>query len=298
MRKRVSILPSILALCLFAQSANGASGKKDFILMDTFVRIEIRDELQESRKEEAINKAFKRMEELSGKFDYFKKESELAKINGLKKGETLTVSDDMLSILGFSRKMHDETNGAFDVTVLSSRGPSIWAVNAEEKTISFNEDGVKIDLSGVAKGYIVDEGVKSLRQSGIKKAIVNAGGDMYCAGKARIGIRDPRDKEKIIGFFDAENTGIATSGAYERPGHIIDPRTGSRVKERLKSVTVTAKNCQKADALATALFVTDIEKGLSLIESTNDAECVIIDEKGALHVSSGMPQITLTNEKR
>jgi len=262
---------------------------KDILLMDTFVRIEISGKLDASQKSQAIDNAVLRMKELENKFDYFSGDSELTKLNNLiayqieggKKVELLALSPELAGVLRRAEDLRKASGGAFDVR-MGKRG--------------------KINLGGIAKGFIVDEGIRVLKESGVKNAIINAGGDMYCMGNGlgngwRVGIRDPEDSRKVMARFRARDKGIATSGSYERSLHIIDPRTGYPVDKISRSVTVLAGDCTTADGLATALYVLGPEEGLALIERIDGTECVIVDD-GEMHISEGFPQIALTKIER
>ncbi|UCD55838.1 MAG: FAD:protein FMN transferase [Candidatus Omnitrophota bacterium] len=252
---------------------------KDVLLMDTFVRIEIVDNLPIGRKRQALDSAVARMKELERRFDYFSEDSELSKLNSLKEGEKISLSPEMGKVFREAESLRKMTGGAFDIR----GGPD-----------------KKINLGGIAKGFIVDEGIKVLKESGVKNALINAGGDMYCMGEGasergwKIGIRSPEDSRRIIARFTVRDKGTATSGEYERPSHIIDPRRGLPVEKALRSVTVVAGDCITADGLATALYVLGPREGLSLIERIDGAECFIIDN-GDTHISEGFPQIALTN---
>ncbi len=281
------------------------SYSKDTFLMDTFVHIEIRDKLTWAGRKWAAARAIRRMKELEDSFNYFQSGSEIAKINRLKINEKFVLTNEMFKVLNFSRKIRRKTGGAFNITAtpfkISENG---WVLDKTKKTIRLKKKGIKINLGGVAKGFIVDQGIRALKKSGVRNALINAGGDMYCMGDGsdqggwKVGIRDPQDSRKVIGTFRVRDKGVATSGSYERSSHIIDPRTGYPVEKILKSVTVIAKNCRTADALATALYVLGPREGLSVIENILRAECVIVDEKGETYISKGFPQINLTNPKR
>jgi thiamine biosynthesis lipoprotein len=94
----------------------------------------------------------------------------------------------------------------------------------------------------------------------------------------------------------------ATSGDYEnyfekdnvRYHHILDPKTGYPSKG-IQSVTVIQKDNAFADGLATAVFVMGKEKGIELIESLNDTEAMIIDERGQIYYSSGFKKFLVHN---
>lgn len=287
----------ISLLVLLSGCTNPAGYKKDIILMGTFVRIEIADNLPGDSKEKAVSRAIEKMRELEKHFNYYLPTSELTRINKLKKREMLSLSQEMFKVLKTSRDISGMSGGAFSVSMgdLDS-----WVLDEKKKAIVFKKEGVKIDLGGIAKGFIVDEGISVLRKNGISNALVAAGGDLYCMGGGpggngwKIGIRSPEDSRKIVAAFTTRDKGVATSGDYERPSHIIDPRTTRPVEKKSRSVTVVANDCMTADALATALYVLGPEDGLSLIEGIRGAECVIIGEDGEPHISSGFGQINLT----
>lgn len=160
------------------------------------------------------------------------------------------------------------TNGAFD--------------------IDYRHDG-KYDLGGIAKGYAVDRVVQIFKKEGVKRAMVNIGGNLFLFGKKSwsVGIKDPNAPNRLIGRIRLDKElGIATSGNYERPGHIIDPHTGKSVAHVL-SVTIVGPTAMEADALSTGVFVLGRERGMELIEKLPDVEGVIIDKEG-VWVSSGL----------
>lgn len=306
MLKSKTFLAAILipALLFLAGCSQIPSDTKNTILMDTFVSIEIKDTLNKNLKNQTLAKTAERMKDLAEKFDYFSDKSELAKINNLKAGEELFLSGEMLELLAFSQEMFKRTGGAFDVTM----GKGGWTLDPQKRAIIIGMSGVKIDLGGIAKGFIVDEGIKVLKNAGVSNAIINAGGDMYCMGAGsdksgwRVGIRDPKNKQKVIASLNVRDRGVATSGGYERftktenetRSHIIDPQTGEPIKIITRSVTVLANDCATADATATALYVLGPEKGLALIETLSNTDCVIISTDGNFHVSSGLKDLIRT----
>jgi thiamine biosynthesis lipoprotein len=289
-RTRTSILLGIIAIFLFFPACSKpAQYTKTAIFMDTFVRIEINDNLSAEKKKNAFDKTIVRMKELEKRFDFFSGDSELTKLNDLiaqrdkseDKVELLQLSPELAEVLTRAEGFRELTGGAFDVRMGKKD---------------------KINLGGIAKGFIVDEGVKVLKNSNIKNALINAGGDMYCMGNGlgegwRIGIRDPGNSQRVMARFRVRDKGVATSGNYERPSHIIDPRTGRPIEEILRSVTVVAADSMTADALATALYVLGPADGLVVIKRIDGAECAIV-EGGKVHISEGFPQIALTKPER
>jgi thiamine biosynthesis lipoprotein len=123
-------------------------------------------------------------------------------------------------------------------------------------------------LGGIAKGYAVDQAVVTLRDWGITQAFVAAGGDLYAMGESDhggpwdVGIRDPKDPDRVMASFPLSDGAVATSGDYfryfdyhgRRYHHIMDPATAAPRLTPDHSVSVAAGNCITADAAATTCF--------------------------------------------
>ena len=150
------------------------------------------------------------------------------------------------------------------------------------------EPGMSITLDGIAKGYIVDEALQTLKDSGIKNAMIDAGGDIATLGtkpggeKWVIGLRNPNNKSESIAEFQLTDMAITTSGNYERYfdedakiGHIMDPHTGRSVY-KCSSASIIAETCTEADILSTAIFVHGPEKGIQIVEALPNVETIIL----------------------
>ena len=137
--------------------------------------------------------------------------------------------------------------------------------------LRYHDDGVRLDLGSVAKGYGVDRAVHALRRHGIEKAIVVAGGDIYALGSAQdgelwtIGIQSPTDERALAGTLRIADRAVATSGTYRqffRHGgrtyhHLMDPITARPRDTGMQSLTIMADSVMHADAATTALFGMD-----------------------------------------
>lgn len=203
--------------------------------------------------------AFNEIKRIEDKFSIFKPDSEISRNE---------ISGEGRYLIQESLKYNKITDGAFDITYRRDK---------------------KYDLGGIAKGYAVDRVARIFKEKGIKRAMINIGGNLYLIGHPSwsVGIKDPKDPNKLIGKIRIDKeAGIATSGNYERPGHIIDPRTGKSASSVL-SVTIVAPTAIEADALSTGVFVLGKEKGSELIEKLPEIEGVIIDENGTW-ISSGL----------
>lgn len=169
-------------------------------------------------------------------------------------------------------------------------------INEIDKTVIIKKKGLKIDLGGIAKGYAVDKACQKLKEKGIVNALINAGGDIYALGTNqgnpwKIGIQDPGLLGGIIETQILIDEGMATSGDYEqffefggkRYSHLIDPRTGYPVENKIVSVSVITKNCTTADSLATAFSVMGVEETKRFLDKNPSTMRIFIvtkDEKG------------------
>ncbi len=167
--------------------------------------------------------------------------------------------------------------------------------------IGKKKPGVSLDFGSIAKGYGVDQVALLLNKSGYRHFLVEIGGEVYAAGLRKdkhlwkVGINRP-DKgaafDEVYKAISLTGKAMATSGDYRNffqingkmYSHIIDPRTGYPVSNKVVSVSVVANNCTVADGLATALMVMGPEKGLNLVNRLDTVECLMIvrDEQGRL----------------
>jgi FAD:protein FMN transferase len=117
----------------------------------------------------------------------------------------------------------------------------------------------RLDPSGLVKGWAVDGAAQRLAAGGAERFCINAGGDVVARGRPapdrrwRVGIRHPTELDRLAAVVAVEDLAVATSGEYERAGHIVDPHTGAP-PTGLLSVTVIGPDLATADAYATAAF--------------------------------------------
>ena len=137
-------------------------------------------------------------------------------------------------------------------------------------------------MSSLAKGYAVDRVAEWLSAQGIRRYMVEVGGEMRLSGLSgrgdpwRIAIEEPKTSERSIAItLSLTDMAIATSGDYRnyfeaegrRYSHSIDPKTGYPVTHDLVSVTVVHQSCMMADAWATALTVLGAEKAMAVAQA-------------------------------
>ena len=142
----------------------------------------------------------------------------------------------------------------------------------------------KIDLGGIAKGYIADKIIEFYKENNINSAIINIGGNIKVLGKKdhdslwSVGIYEhKKQSEKIICSLEVEDKAVVTSGAYERAFiykdelycHILNPKTGYPIKSDLKSITVVSSESIDGDALSTPLFIMGKDKASEFMKKHN-----------------------------
>jgi thiamine biosynthesis lipoprotein len=138
---------------------------------------------------------------------------------------------------------------------------------------------LRLDLSGIAKGFGVDELAREATRFGLGSWLVGIDGEMRAEGLKPDGRPwavahekpDPGGRS-VLGVLEISGAAAATSGAYRhladvggrRVSHTMDPRRGAPLENDLACVTVLAESCMKADAWATALMVAGAERGREL----------------------------------
>jgi thiamine biosynthesis lipoprotein len=126
---------------------------------------------------------------------------------------------------------------------------------------------------------------------------VNAAGDIATFGEPEpgrpwhLGIRDPRKPDRIGWVVAARDGAVATSAAYERGDHVLDPQTGAPARAAL-SATVTGPDLTLADALATGLFAAGVA-GLELIDVLPGYSALVVEPGGEAYLTDGFPRLAL-----
>jgi thiamine biosynthesis lipoprotein len=256
------------------------------LLMGTVINIKAVG-LEPERTRQAISACLNRMEELENVLSRFKSESQLSQLN--RDGELLHAHPVLLSLVEQSLNLSSLTDGAFDISIkpvldLYKNTPGVLPdadqvkkvlslvdyhrIGVEGDALFLRQHGMSITLDGIAKGFIVDEGVAVLKKYGFSDVMVEAGGDLLGLGEKaphspwKIGLQGPRSAMgNLMTTFNIQDRAVATSGDYMQTfspdfanHHIIDPRTGYSSPE-LASVSIFAPSATLADGLATAVMV-------------------------------------------
>jgi thiamine biosynthesis lipoprotein len=266
--------------------------------MDTLVTVEVVDPTSNDECAEGVERAFGWFREIERRCSRFDLNSELMQLTG-RVGAPVAVSRLLFEAVNFAVTVSRQSGGAFDPTIggkLEARG-----FNRNYQTGEAVDSGLRtaeragvddvlldpadltitlrrplvLDLGAVAKGMAIDLAATELRS--FENYAINAGGDIFVAGRSpdgecwNIGLRHPRQLDRVFETLRVSNVAVCTSGDYERRGgsvgdhHIVDPRTGHS-PPAIASLTVVAPTAMLADALGTAAFVMGPARGLRFLE--------------------------------
>ncbi len=239
----------------------------------------------------AATAAFARIGELDRAMSDYRPDSDIREV-ARRAPEAVPVSADVFAAVGRAIEMAGATDGAFDPTVgpvvalwrearrrerlpdarslARARGLTGWRkveLDAERLTIRLTVPGMRIDLGGLGKGYILQAALETLRNAGVSSVLIEAGGDIVVGdappGRTGWHIETPHGNATVRARASAlTNAALATSGASVqfveidgvRYSHVVDPRTGQALTTGL-TASVIARDGATADALATAATV-------------------------------------------
>lgn len=215
-------------------------------LLGTVANMKVYNEGQE----EAMDKAFERVQELDEWFAMQNPESEISEVNRQAGIEPVEVSEEVFHVMERALHYAEESDGSFDPTI--GVVTSLWGIgqdnaavpeanelaeavalvdyqkvelNEADQTIYLQEEGMVLDLGAIAKGYITDEAARVLVEEGVNTAIVDLGGDIVVVGNStrgedqpwNVGIQNPYgERGEILGIVPVSDRAIVTSGIYER----------------------------------------------------------------------------------
>ena len=327
MRRGFVMRPMMFFLCLcllFAGSAAaGEPARYEYLQEKMAVPVRLVFYAETPEEADAAQEAvYLRFDELNRMMSDYDPESEIVRACR-ESGETggqVEIGAPLYEVLCRAREMNRLTDGAFDISVspivklwrrsrvYGQRPPADYLDRAKSLVGNGNwelscDDGsnpsrfflrvlqknVRLDLGGIAKGYAIDEGIRILKERGIRSALIDAGGDIRVTspppGKEgwTIGGVSLDDGAQAAYYLTLSDAAIATSGDmfqyFEidriRYSHIIDPRSGEPLTAS-SVVSVIASDAASADALASGISVLGSERGIALAESLPGVEALVI----------------------
>ena len=247
--------------------------------------------------------------------------SEIYRLNSERTAE---VSEDTAELLKAALSISESTEGVFDISIapvmdlwgfygqqfhvpaseeIKATLPDVdWrGISLNGNTVSL-QDGIQIDLGGIAKGFLSNRIMEIYRQNGIKSGLVSLGGNVQVLGTKtdgsqwNIAIQDPDDESAYAGTIKASDKAVITSGSYQRYfeengvkyHHIIDPKTGYPAESGVTSVTVVSEDGTTADGLSTSLFIMGVDEGAEYWRTHEGFDAVFITEDRNIYITEGL----------
>jgi len=304
LKSRFTFFIFILLFFLCGCSSKAGEEKqvsKSAIYFDTFVTITVYG----TDDEKIIDDCFSICDKYEKMFSKSIESSDVSKINRAK-GEAIAVSPETIELIEKGIYYGDLSKGLFDITIAPVS--SLWDFHGEDNIIPDAEEineaishvsyknivldkengrvrltdkEAKIDLGGIAKGYIADKLKEQLISKGVSSALINLGGNIEAVGKKpdgnpfRIGIKKPFKENEILEEVFIDNNSVASSGVYERffykddilYHHILDPKTGYPVESDLYGASVICNSSIDADALGTICILMGYEKAKEMTDA-------------------------------
>jgi thiamine biosynthesis lipoprotein len=313
----------LFVAALLAGPAGAARLEETRPLMGTAVQV-IAEGPDEAALRAAAERAYREMNRLSDMMNHYDPRSVVSAINDAAGKRPVAAPSELLEVLAMAQRMSQRSGGAFDVTVGGLRGwrfrrddprlpdgdeiraqlPLVnWknlVLDERAKTAQLARAGMRMDLGGVAKLYILEAGARVLERAGVERAMLNGGGDVVAVGRAgappwHVGVRDPRAPEKLLGVVELARGFVASSGDYERfferagrrYHHVLDPRTGYP-SEGPRGVTLLNERLEAVNGLGVVIMVLGKREGVRLVEATPGLDALIVDRDGAVWLSPGM----------
>jgi FAD:protein FMN transferase len=235
----------------------------------------------------ALDAAFRELADVDDAMSLWK-ETPLVRLN---REGGLDAPPGLLAVIRSSLDVAAATGGAFDPTV----GPLVRARSAEERArllplvgygrVSIDGDhvrlprGAALDLGGIAKGYAADRALEALKRAGASAGLVDLGTSSLGVFGTPLEVEVP-GRGGPLGSFRVEEEAVSSSGGAEKPGHILNPRTGEPACCVVMATVVAATGIE-ADALSTALYVRGVD-GLPMLARRGAEGFVLLDEAGTM----------------
>ncbi|MBN2270790.1 MAG: FAD:protein FMN transferase [Sedimentisphaerales bacterium] len=260
--------------------------------------------------QQAAAAAFDEVDRLEAELSRFIENSDISRINSARLDERLVVGLATFECLEISRRVYEDTKGAFDITIGSllkcwrndkgeprtpgeqelnlarkHAGTDLLLLNGDEHTVEVVSEGVQVDLGGMGKGYAVDQMANLLREWGIDIALIHGGYSSVLAidGPADmkgwpVTMSDPGKGKRTLAKLHFQRRALSGSGV-QKGRHIMDPRTGRPAKGRRAAWSSTL-DAATGDALSTAFMIMEPDEIEEYCRRYPDAlAMVILEEK-------------------
>jgi len=244
--------------------------------------------------------ALDEIDRLESQLTVYRDTSEVSKLNARAFHHPVHVDANLFELLSLAQTIHGDSAGAFDISVgalikawgffrragrvplpeeraaVRERvGMQHVVLDSQRQTVSYQRQGLEINLGSIGKGYALDRAASLVSRDGTAQDFLKHGGHSSVLARGNeapgktgwtVGLVDPDQPQCRRGLLCLRNRALATSAiTYQhivhegrKLGHLLDPRTAWPA-EAMLSATVTAPTAAEADALATAFFILGVE---------------------------------------
>lgn len=275
----------------------------------------------------AAEAALAEMARLAQMMSRYQPTSELNAINLMAGLQPVRVSPELMAVLAMAQHTHHATAGAFDATVGSLQDwrfdeghthmptaarlrmqlklvgqDKALVLDARQGTAYLRTRGTRLDLGGIAKLPILQAGMAQLERHGVVNAMLNGGGDVLVTGQLhgrpwRVGLRDPRQPERLVGTVALTQGWVAASGDYERffmhqgqrMHHVLDPRSGYPTQGP-RGVALVSTQLSAINGMGAAIMVSGSAAAKALVAGSPGVDALVVDADSSLWLSPGMAQ--------
>ncbi len=237
----------------------------------------------------AAYEAFLLLDRLEEDLSRFKENSDVARLNQLKVGESVVVSQETFECLQQALELYRLTNGLFDVGAgllfdffkekdipqAPLRPGSIQNLQLDAHTFTVHclNEPLSIDLGGVGKGFALDKMKDLLMEWEVENALLHGGYSSVLAFGTQpwpLSFHLPSGTEKLL----LKNGALGASG-LEKGTHIVNPRTG-QVAEQAQMAWVLAPQAALADALSTTCLLWSKEQVHAFFTEHPELACLVV----------------------
>lgn len=279
--------------------------------MSTFVTITV-----DERDADLITEGFDIIKEVEKSLSSYDPDAKIYRLNKNRRAELDGFSYEALLL---SKKYYAATDGYFDITI-GSITKDLYRFGEDERVASlaelaganvsfgalrfnegeaFLEEGAKVDLGGMGKGFGVDKAAEFFRSKDAKSVLIAASGDIRCLSLCRIEVQSPFKEDDVLLSFETikDDLGITTSGNYNRyiistkNNHLIDPKA-KKPQSLFVSITLVSDiSSSDLDAYATAASVMPMKKAYEFLDALG-VGYIVMQSDGELVIGKNISEYT------
>jgi thiamine biosynthesis lipoprotein len=272
----------------------------------------------------AVDAAFAEIARLEAVMSRYRPDSQVSALARAAGRDTVPVAPELIDVLARARAASALSEGAFDVTVgayagwdfsaASARVPGADELARERALVDWRDvvvdagagraglrrRGMRLDLGGVAKLPILEAARRVLLAHGVRDALLDGGGDVLTMGRLhgapwRVGVRDPRAPDRLLGVVEVGDAVVASSGDYERGfvrdgrryHHVLDARTGEPARG-VRGVVAIAPTIGPLAALGASAMAAGPQAGRRLLAAAPGVDALLVDAGDVPWTSGGM----------